>query len=234
MFHFLGIGAQKAGTTWLFEMLKQHRDISFPLGKEVHYWNNQYPHKPPQDYFSKFNNQTLFEGEITPAYALLSEEVIQIIHYYQPQLKIIYIIRNPIERAWSSAKMALERAEMDLQDASDQWFIDHFNSKNSLRRGDYETCIKTWLKVFPEENFLIIPFEDIKNSPELVLDRACNHIGIRKLTRSTFNKIDLKKTIFPSLKHPLNDNLYQVLHLLYQAKIKSLSLYINKDLSTWI
>lgn len=42
MLDFLGIGAQKAGTTWLYEKLRLHPDIAFPAGKEVHFWDQKY------------------------------------------------------------------------------------------------------------------------------------------------------------------------------------------------
>lgn len=68
MLDFLGIGAQKAGTTWLQVMLSQHPEIHFPLGKEVHFWNHQY--KGLAWYQAHFNNshQNCKQGEITPAY----------------------------------------------------------------------------------------------------------------------------------------------------------------------
>ena len=146
MLDFLGIGAQKAGTTWLYEMLCQHPQLAFPGGKEMHFWDAGRS-RGLEWYRSCFNVGEKKNGEITPAYAMLPVETIREIHALNPALRVIYILRNPIDRAWSSARMALERAEMTLAEASDQWFVDHFLSQGSLRRGDYESCIRHWRQV---------------------------------------------------------------------------------------
>ena len=120
MLDFLGIGAQKAGTTWLYEQLRLHPDISFPAGKEVHFWDLQYE-RGIEWYRPLFtHDKCKCLGEITPAYAMLSKVHIEEIRDINPSLKIIYILRNPIHRAWSSALMALKRAEMTIDEASDQ------------------------------------------------------------------------------------------------------------------
>jgi hypothetical protein len=86
---FLGIGAQKAGTTWIFERLKEIPQIHFPAGKEVHFWDT-YPHNGknlswwlelfPLDHFGRK------QGEITPAYALLDQPKLQQIKRLLPDL----------------------------------------------------------------------------------------------------------------------------------------------------
>ena len=146
MLQFLGIGAQKAGTTWLFSMLSRHPDLSFPAGKEIHFWDQQ--HDRGIDWYRNLfaSDTQRLEGEITPAYAILAPELIRDCHAHFPHVRLIYLIRNPIERAWSSALMALTRAEMTLPEASDQWFIDHFNSAGSRARGDYAGCIAAWTR----------------------------------------------------------------------------------------
>ncbi len=234
MYKFLGIGAQKAGTTWLFRMLSQHPNIAFPHGKEIHYWNRQYPKHPPEDYLSKFISNTLAEGEITPAYAFLPLETIKQIHHHAPDLRIIYIIRNPIDRAWSSARMALVRAEMTFTEASDQWFIDHFNSQGSLLRGDYERSISNWTQVFNSDNLLILSFEDIHQSPQSLLEKCCQHIGVPNFSNKTLQVINPEKKVFSGSSNTLNPVLQEHLKALYKDKIQSLSTTLNRDLSHWL
>ncbi len=181
MLDFLGIGAQKSGTTWLYEQLRQHPDIAFPPVKEVHFWDNQ-PNLPSAEALLSYRN--LFtvpgkkNGEITPAYAFQPAEKIQTIHRQYPDVKLFYIIRNPIDRAWSSALMALGRAEMLPEEASDAWFRDHFRSSGSLARGDYAACLDNWLQFYPRDQLLLLQYEDIKTNPEKLLSRVAHHIGI--------------------------------------------------------
>src|SRR5258706_3186219 len=130
MLDFLGIGAQKAGTTWLHEALSLHPALRFPGGKEVHFWD-WHRARGVDWYRGLFGAAApgVKNGEITPAYALLPVEAIREIREINPALRVIYTLRNPLERAWSAALMVLQRGGMTLEEASDQWFIDHFRSK---------------------------------------------------------------------------------------------------------
>lgn len=233
MYKFLGIGAQKAGTTWLYEMLTQHPDISFPLHKEVHYWNRAYPGQAVEDYLSNFQHPTLCEGEITPAYAFLNLKVIKEVYRHQPELKIIYIIRNPIDRAWSSAKMALGRAEMQFHEASDQWFIDHFNSRGSLLRGDYEACLRNWKAVFNDNQLLVLNFDEIKHAPDEFLSKCCQHLGVKEFNALQLDLMKTDRAVFSTLEQNLNKNLHTQLFKLYHEKIIKLEDYLDMDLSEW-
>lgn len=234
MLDFIGIGAQKAGTTWIYENLAKHHEIFFPNGKEMHFWNkvdigNQ---DKIEEYIKSFtlssNSQSLIkkQGEITPAYAFLEQNVIKEIYKINPNLKIIYSVRNPIDRAWSGALMALKRAEMTIDEASDQWFIDHFKSEGSLQRGDYETCLNTWSKIFPAENFLIINFDDITKNPKDVLKKCAIHIGVSDNFFNDISYEDISKKIYSGLNQPKRKKLQKKLENLYKDKIKSGKKYL--------
>ena len=182
MLNFLGIGAQKAGTTWLYEQLNRHPQLAFPLGKEAHFWNRPHDAAAVADYLDRFARIDAIAGEITPAYGMLPIETVREIHRHAPRLRLIYLIRNPIERAWSSALMALQRAEMTIDEASDPWFSDHFHSAGSMKRGDYQACLQTWRAVFPDEQLLVLRFEQIVTEPESLLNRCFQHLGVSRQT----------------------------------------------------
>jgi len=73
MIEFLGIGAQKAGTSWLYEKMSLHPHLAFPGGKEVHFWDKKIK-LGIEWYRSRFSGHK-FDGkvcgEITPAYSIL-------------------------------------------------------------------------------------------------------------------------------------------------------------------
>jgi hypothetical protein len=233
MLNFLGIGAQKAGTTWLFERLHLHPAIYFPGGKEVHFWDQHYA-KGVGWYRSLFENESLTAktcGDITPAYAILAPELIKECHENFPELKLIYIIRNPIERAWSSAKMALSRAEMQIEEASDQWFIDHFRSRGSMMRGDYEACLRNWLRFYRGDQILTCLFDSLASEPHSVLSRCFAHLGVPAGDYPL--PADLSEKIFSTTPEPLPHNLRGVLSEIYAPRIESLQDYLGLDLSGW-
>lgn len=234
MLSFLGIGAQKAGTTWLYEQLKHHPQLAFPLRKEAHFWNRPHDAAMVARYLSHFTSVNAVAGEITPAYGILPIETIREIHHHAPQLRLIYLIRNPIERAWSSALMALQRAEMTLDEASDAWFIDHFHSAGSRKRGDYQTCLQTWCEIFNDAQILILRFERIATEPEALLNHCFQHLGVTRLEPEQLRKIGCHERIFAGSGHALRSSLKPVLRILYQDQVEKLARYLDMDLSAWL
>lgn len=231
MLTFLGIGAQKCGTTWLYNALSGQEGVSFPGGKEIHFWDR--PNGRSLCWYSQlFSDASRANGEITPAYSMLPVEVIRNIHDVFPKVQLLYLIRNPIERAWSSARMALSRAEMTHEDASDQWFIDHFKSKGSLARGDYETCIRRWRSIFGSEPLKVVRYEAIVNDPAGVLKACMAHLGLVCHVNGQDDQ-KLAQPVFKGDGVPLRPSLLKELLEIYGNRISSLSQYLDEDFSSW-
>lgn len=233
MLHFIGIGAQKTGTTWLYEMLSRHPGIAFPAGKEVHFWDVHFDRGLPW-YDACFpDTPGRLNGEITPAYATMpAERIAQICQAY-PHLRLFYILRNPIQRAWSSALMALGRAEMSLDEASDQWFIDHFHSAGSLARGDYAGCLQNWRQYFAADRLLVLFHEQIRDDPSALLGACLDHLD---LARDDFlDKINehMRQRVFAGTGHVLRPSLLPMLREIYYPRIDRLALLLDRDLSHW-
>jgi hypothetical protein len=229
---FLGIGAQKAGTTWLHAVLSAHRNLWLPHVKEVHYFDRKYSvssgrkgsPNPAREraqsrflsarlkklslaklverlrfknwhylaweckyVFGRWDDQwyaTLFDdagdripGEITPAYSCLAEEAIANVHRLMPDVKLILLLRDPVERAWSHAKMDLAGSRAG-RDASDAEYIRHFNSVESERRGDYPGMIDRWLAKFSREQLFIGFYDDIRADPQRLRSQILEFVGV--------------------------------------------------------
>jgi len=234
MLDFLGIGAQKAGTSWLHANLIKHPHLCLPDVKELHFWDSR--RHLGIDWY-----KGLFEavppgsrgGEITPAYAILDAATIDEIRRHFPDLRLLYCIRNPIERAWSSALMALWKAEMRPEEASDQWFLDHFRSAGSLRRGDYEACLRAWLRAFPAERLLLVRFEDIQANPSGVLTHCAHHLGVDPAPFQLLPAAELARPVNANRPVPLRPSLRPALEEIYLPKIEALERFLGLDLSHW-
>ena len=235
MINFLGIGAQKAGTTWIYAHLSRHPQIRFPAGKEIHFWDI-YRNNGIDWWTGLFpdDHRKRKQGEITPAYATLDEPTIREIAALLPTLRVFYSLRNPIARAWSSALMALERAEMMIDEASYLWFLDHFKSAGSRRRGDYLSCIKRWQSVFPGEQILTIMFDDIMRDPGGVLAILCRHLGVDTSWVGEVPSAELALPVFAGPDHDLPEPLLVFLRVLYKPMIGPLSDLLARDLSPWL
>jgi hypothetical protein len=230
MLKFLGIGAQKAGTTWLYENLRKHPDIYFPAGKEIHFWDNDEAVKNPENYVSLFNQKEMFGGDITPAYSILEKERISLIYERFPNLKIIFMVRDPRERAWSSAKMAMARAELRGHEVSDQWFIDHFLSRGSKLRGDYIRTIKNWSYFFKRESICVVDFEKLKESPFEVIYAVLSHISEDLVSNSESLKAcqeNCTAQIFLGQAMDPSPTLQSFLNDLYRGKMDEFNNYVR-------
>jgi hypothetical protein len=235
MIDFLGIGAQKAGTTWIYWHLSRHPQIAFPAGKEVHFWDQH--RKNGVDWWLGLytdDRQGLKQGEITPAYATLDPATIREIGALLPDLRVFYSLRNPIARAWSSALMALERAEMTIDEASPVWFLDHFKSAGSRRRGDYVSCMANWREAIPEQQLLIILFDDIVAMPRTILATLCRHLEVQAEWFDALPATDLAEPVFAGAGYDIPGPLLAFLRTMYRPMIGHLSEILKHDLSPWL
>ena len=234
MIDFLGIGAQKAATTWLYKHLELHPEIRFPGGKEIHFWD-LHRERGVEWWLNIFSQEGDWkQGEITPAYALLEESVIREICAIAPKVRVLYSIRNPIARAWSAALMALERAEMAFEEASDLWFIDHFKSAGSRQRSDYAACLQRWRSVFPEGRVHLVLFDDIMSDPCAVLVDIADHLGIDPAFYACIEPTGLSTTVFPGPKYDVRPPLLDFLRTLYRRQIEALGKDMQRDFKTWL
>lgn len=170
---FLGIGAQRSGTTWLYDKLRQHPEICFPKHrKEVHYFDRYYE-RGDEWYSSLFEHcHKKCKGEITPKY-IYDEECPRRIHELIPGAFLILILRNPIERAYSQFKLTIRESGYQ---GSFENFLD--STSDSRERGLYYKQLDRYLRYFSREQLLILFFSDLKEDPERVLREVCDFLGV--------------------------------------------------------
>lgn len=217
--HFLGIGAQKSGTTWLAKNLGCHPDVYLPEAKELHYFN-QRRRRRLKAYLRNFcGNESKTRGEFTPAYAILDKRAIRFVRALNPRMKLIFLMRNPIERAWSQAVMDLAAVKnRKLVDVPDNEFIRHFHSTGARLRGDYLRCLDNWREAFPEEQILTGFFEDISSRPKELLTRVFRHIGVS--VPNEWSEFPFDKVIFAKKEsEPIRPDFHEELSRLYKEQI---------------
>jgi LPS sulfotransferase NodH len=234
MLDFLGIGAQKAGTTWLYEALAAHPAIGFPAGKEIHFWD-QGRSRGTAWYRALFEGAPpgVKCGEITPAYAILPLEAIREIRTLNAALRVVYTLRNPIERAWSQAVMWVAREGRSVQATPDEWFVTHFRSSHSRMRGDYETCLRNWRSVFGEQ-VLVLRYETLCQDPRGYLYACCRHVGVDPARYAPGQPTVLGQKVFGGSPDPLRASLRPVLEEIYAERIRSLAAYLGTKLDDWL
>jgi len=237
---FICIGAQKAGTTWLYKMLSMHHEILFlkrkngKVIKEVHFWDIFYKNGI-EWYIKLFNqNNSIKYGDITPAYSILPKKIIREMHEFNNNIPIIFIVRNPIDRAYSLAKMNVNHYNLNFNELDDQWFYDQFKLKASIQRGNYARILENYYTFFTKEQILLINYNDISQKPLEVLKKISNHINI---DYNFFKKLDndiITEKVFSNYSdNKMPKKYFDFLHKIYKLKIDKAKEYIPWDIDEW-
>ena len=172
--NFLIIGAPRAGTTWAAKNLMLHPQIFLPKEKELHFFDQSYDNGI-EYYESLFKDAKgkAIVGEATPDY-LYRKEIPKLIYQHLPKVKLIVILRNPVDRLYSRYWNAKAKypANKDLS------FEEKIAQKPLfIEEGLYYEHISRYLTYFSEEQFLILFFEDLKAEPYAFLRKIYNFLG---------------------------------------------------------
>lgn len=135
-------------------------------------WDYKFFFKAQNDvwYSSLFEqSRSRRSGEITPAYSTLDEQDVEAISRLMPKTKILFILRNPIERAWSQAVAELGRHKRDIDAVSEAEWLYYFNKPQALVRSDYVRTVTIWKRHYPKDQFFIGYFDDIVQRPQDLL-----------------------------------------------------------------
>jgi hypothetical protein len=232
---FLGIGAQKAGTTWIANALGRHPAIWLPPVKELHFWNERevgwhrrslaarlvgrewhdarwrrYARQAARRGFLSRQPGMLFwhwrflfaprdlawyrslfvragrpvAGEITPAYQLLRDETLAELKAARPDVRLVLVVRDPVERAWSQARMVLARVRgRRMEEVPEREVRDFVSRPDALARGRYAETIDRWLGRFDRSQLHVELFENLSRRPLEVLDEICSFLGVETFSR---------------------------------------------------
>jgi len=177
---FLGIGAMKSGTTWLYENLRCHPDAFLPDRKELYYFSHAFYNGRLKRYSSQFETgDGKIKGEITPGYAIIPPDRIRFIRQIMPDVKLIFVARNPIDRSWSEAYMNLvSKPGKTISDITDNELIDYVTTGDCCRRSDYLQILESWHRVFPSTQLFLGTLDEIKQNPIDFLSRLFLFLGL--------------------------------------------------------
>jgi Sulfotransferase family len=191
---FLCVGAQKGGTTWLYRQLACHPDFWMPPVKELHYFDllartHADPPRPRdardvcflervrrlsgRSYIDLDNYALLFEpkgsllsGDITPAYSMLNDELIERVVSYFPNLKVIFLARDPVERAWSQLSMGVRLQNISPFDGTDvDEVLQNLLNPGVLLRSYPSKIVARWKRHVRADLFHIFFFDDLERNP---------------------------------------------------------------------
>lgn len=239
------MGAQKAGTTALTYFLMQHPEIYMPEKKEMHFFDDEeffawsgdsvdYTHYH-KDFHAPPGVRLI--GEATPIYMYWLPAAERIREYNQ-SIKMIFLLRNPIDRAYShyilqqeimgneplpfSAAIRMERKRRPKRDPRQSRIYSYID------RGYYARQIKRLLDYFPLSQMLFIKTEQLRNLHAATLDLIFTFLGVSpvdSIEPATINSNQYPPMSIPDRKYLLKK---------FRSDIEELEKLLDRDCSDWL
>jgi len=239
---FLCVGAQKSGTSALYHYLSLHQDIQMPKQKELHFFDNE-KYFVRNDirydvYHSHFDfGDDRLKGEITPIY-MYWDDAIKRIWRYNPYIKIIVLLRNPIKRAYSHWNMESYRGAENLdffeaiktEEMRGKEALPHKHRVYSYKdRGFYSEQLRNIYRFFPKNQVLVLRYDKFKQNTLESLNAITSFLGI-----SNFD--DITKKIIHATPYDRKMTYEEFVYLKdsYIYEIKTIEKMLDWDCSQWL
>ncbi|HWN20985.1 MAG TPA: sulfotransferase [Gaiellaceae bacterium] len=206
---FLILGAQKAGTTALYAYLRRHPGITGPRWKEVSYFDRHYRRGRAWyrgNFPVRLSSGRIF-GEASPSYLfhpLAPERAAALV----PDARLIAILRNPVERAYShyQHEVSFGREQLSFEDALEQedarmagelermradpgYFSESWWSYTYVARGLYAEQLERWQAAFPAGQLLVLTNEELSAQPAATYARVLEFLGAEPYELDAYPRI---------------------------------------------
>jgi hypothetical protein len=232
-------GTQKGGTSALDSFLRQHPEICMPTTrKELHFFDREEENTDYDAYHANFEPkpQQRVIGEASPIY-MYWETAPDRIRNYNPKMKWILALRNPVERAFSAWNMETKRGKEKLSFAE---AIDKEAERcrealplqhrvySYVDRGFYAHQVRRLFDIFGRDNVLILLSEELRNEHRKTLSRVFEFLGVD----SSF--VPPEASVFEQeYSDKIDNQLRSRLIDIFRDDIKELETLIGRNLSAW-
>jgi len=231
---FIVIGAQKSATTSLFRYLQQHPEISMPADKEAPFFSEDKFYRLGWEGFAstRFDPSAVGQlwGTVSPQY-MSDVRVPARIADHMPNTKLIALLRNPVDRAYSHYRMAVRRgtekrsfseavddlcrsrqqhSDSTVPDVQIEDSIKNHEDEHYLAWGEYGRVLELYRTYFVKDRILVLYMNDLESNPDQTVKTALDFIGansqiIPANVGKTYHAGGTKRIIPESWKHFLRD-----------------------------
>lgn len=171
-------------------------------------------------------------GEVTPDYSLLEAEDVARVAELLPNVKILFLLRNPLDRTLSQLRYHMDgKAAPNLHRASEDELLDFATAPGQLRRGDHVKTHETWSHFFPPGNIHLAFFEDICERPDVVLGQAEEFLGVER--PSSVRRHDQRKSMNGSTPHFLPRSIIARLAEAHEPIVQDCARYFGGHALGW-
>ena len=271
--NFIGIGAQKSGTSWLYKQFEKSNQIDITPIKELHYFDRSQRYPSPnflgvtklffrilnpkwtfralsttlrdnknsdwykkwffsnysdEWYLSLFENFKKCKGEITPAYAILVErDIKRMSKLLGANTKIIFLVRHPVERSWSSYKY--KYGVKIFNESNLNHIKTYLRTHEQLSRSNYLDTINLYKKYF--DTVFVGFFDAILENPKQLLNDIFEYLELN--TEEINNFSGLNERVNTSKKLDIPKEIESILNQLYEKQIEHLGLTYGEYFNNW-
>lgn len=238
---FLIIGAQKSATRWLRSNLGKHPDIYTP-DEEISFFTNRRRVRTLglawyRQQFIGWDGEPVL-GEATPGYMILRHDpkaMAKRIDRHLPDVRLIALLRNPIDRAESALRHHVRRGRIPKRTRLVKAVGPRWRRRNDVglvEGGLYAESLRPYMRTFGSR-LLVMLHDDVLSDPNLVYERALRHVG----AEPTFVPPGLADVVFSNRSNAESDVLTDAerrqLWPLFRADVRRLQKMIRRDLSIW-
>lgn len=240
LINFLVAGVQKAGTTAIYSYLFDHPELCFSWVKEVHYFDNE------KLFSSVFGNRDWYHsnfpnpkgrivGEVTPIYFFWNSVADRVLRY-NPEMKWIVILRDPVSRAYSHWNMERNRGTevLSFREAvnAELAYISNMGFqcrvRSYLSRGWYSCQINRLRKNFSDSQLLFLKYDNFLLNPIEFLNDICRFLGV-----SCISFLEEKRANVISYEKHLSESDWNYVIPYFLDDIKIIESELAWDCSSW-
>ena len=238
---FILAGVQKSGTTALHYFLEKHPNVTMGDRQEMHFFDNDAMFVSQADYAQLHKHYPLLTpstiaGDCTPSY-IYYEPAAERIWQYNPKIKLLVLLRNPVERAFAHWNMQRFKGREPLD------FFDAVREEKTriagappiearrfayVDRGFYAQQLERLFKLFPREQVKVVKFEEFKDKQRETLVSIFSFLGLEPL-RSVRSK---DRNVVP-YERVMNWEERIFLYNLFAEDIAKLEQMLGWDCSDW-
>ena len=242
-------GVQKSGTGALFYRLRRHPFLQVTVRKELHFFDHDKFNWKEPDYTAYesrplHGSPSMAVGECTPSY-IYWPHAIERIHDYNPRMKLIFIFRHPVDRAFSQWKMVCRQG---VETESFSWAIregrkriEKRNSKSLLylgsfsyvERGFYGQQLEKVLRFFPRKQLLLLLSDDFRYNSTAIIERISEFLGVPAPKERLMRPGRRVKSRKRSKEPVMNATDAEYLQTLYNDDLKLFAKLSGLNITSW-
>lgn len=180
---YICIGAQRSATTWIYRILSNIEGISLPDTKEIDFFRYLGNYSHGLEWYQKHFDNVNMNLDITPEYAVAEESIKLIDDHLGEKAKILFVVRDPIERIVSAYQKHLRNGDLQC----DFEFFIKYNIDHCVDRSLYHPTIERASKYYQPT---VLVYEDIKKNPSIWLEGINKFFGVNidlEKSKSKFN-----------------------------------------------